>query len=254
MKYLKIKPANTTVDHRYQRDLDSRRVEEIARAFNPLHFGVPVVSERNDEERVRIDGQHRCAGAIVAGFGEEEFLMEVHYGLSLQQEAEMYLRLNGGRTAVGAIDKYKARLVAEEPVALEIQAILEGLGCRITNGKSAYGIMAVQAVEVSYYRGPDNLRNTIKTLSTWLDGSPEAFEGELIRGTSAFFVAWAKEANPAHLASRLTEWAPAKLMARVKRESQVAAMGRSDAARLVLTEIYNHRTPRRLQLRKAEEF
>lgn len=48
MKYVKLKPSETTVDHRYQRDLDAKRAQHMADDFRPELLGVPVVSKRAD--------------------------------------------------------------------------------------------------------------------------------------------------------------------------------------------------------------
>lgn len=237
--FVKIKPSDTTVDHRYQRDFDQRRVDAMTRAYNPNLIGVPVVSKREDGSCVRIDGQHRLATCIAAGHGDVPLLMEVHEGLSLQEEAELFLRLNGGRTAVGAIDKFKAKLVAREPIALEIFAILKRLGCKITRSPSRGGVMAVNAVEAAHRHG--NLEPTMRSLVTWLDGDTEAFHGDIIRAVSAFLVA-CPEADPLHLAARLADQSPERLRTRLKRETQQLPGFREDAARLVLTEIYNRNT------------
>jgi hypothetical protein len=238
MKHVKLKPNETTVDHRYQRELDAKRVEAMVRSYDPNLVGVPVVSRREDGSLVRIDGQHRMAAAIAAGHGDTPHLMEVHDGLSIQDEAKLFLRLNGGRTAVGAIDKYKARLEAREPTALEMCSVLKKLGCKITRAPQKGGIMAVQSVESAYHRG--NLESTMRVLVTWLDGSPEAFDGKLIRGVSEFLSAF-PEAEPMHLASRLDAYSPSRLLSKIRRESQNLGSA-AEVARVIFAEIYNFRT------------
>jgi len=239
MKHIKIKPSETTVDHAYQRELDTRRVEAMAKNFDPRMMGVPVISRRPDGSMVRIDGQHRCAAAIAAGMGDTPFLVEVYDGLTPREEAELFLRLNGGRSAVGAIDKYKARIQAHEPTALEIKQILGRHGLRIAKAPARGVIMAVQAVESAYHHG--TLDKVMRVLLAWLEGESEAFEGDIIRGVSAFFVAF-PDADPMHLASRLDKYGAPKLLSRLRREAQQTS--RADAARFVFSDIYNTRTHR----------
>lgn len=252
MKHVKLKPSDTTVDHRYQRALDVRRVEAMARAYDPNLMGVPVISKRADGSCVRIDGQHRLATALAAGAGDVPILMEVHEDLSVQEEAELFLRLNGGRKAVGAIDKFKARLEAREPTALEIQIILKKVGCKITGSAQHKGVNAVEAVEHAYHKG--NLESTMRVLVTWLDGDPKAFARELVRAVSSFLAA-CPDAEPLHLAARLDQYAPQKLAARLNRERQQIMASHAEVARIVLMEIYNHKTPktRRLSWQGAQQ-
>jgi hypothetical protein len=238
MKHIKIKPCDTTVDHRYQRELDARRVEAMTKRFSPSLMGVPVVARREDGSLVRIDGQHRCAAAISAGHGDVPVMMEVYEGLTLQQEAELFLQLNGGRTAVGAVDKYKARLEAREPVALEIQGLLKKHGLRVGKVPARNCVLAIQAVERAFHRG--TLDSTLFVLCGWCEGDAAAFDGLFVRAVS-LFLSYYPDVDPRHLVSRLEQVAPSRLETRLRREAQSGSS--EDAARLVLTDIYNHRTP-----------
>jgi hypothetical protein len=250
MKHMKKTPSETTVDHRYQRELDARRVDAMVRSFDPDLMGVPVISRRSDGSLVRIDGQHRLAAAIGAGRGDIPVLMEVHDDLSLQKEAELFLRLNGGRTAVRALDKFKARLEAKEPVALEIRTIIKAQNCTIATGSSRGVINAIQAVESAYHRG--NLGPTIKALYAWLDGDANAFDGAFIRAVSGFLSKF-PEAEPMHLASRLDSYAPDRLMAKLKRAKQELG-NPDDVARYVLAEIYNFRTAKTRRVGRGQDM
>lgn len=247
VKYQQIRPNDTTVDDAYQRELDERRAQVIAETFDPAIFGVPVLSRRNDGTLVRIDGQHRIHGAVTAGHGDETFLMEVHEGLSLKEEAALFLRLNGSRKGVGAIDRFKARLVAREPVAVEIQSVLKSVGCKIVRSQQRYGIQAIEAAEAAYHRG--NLAETVRVLATWLDGDPQAFDKTFIRAVSAFLAAF-PEAQPLHLASKLTKHHASKIRTRLDREKE--AIGSAvEAARYVLLDVYNAGTPKAKRLVRA---
>lgn len=240
MKHIKIKPSDTRVDHAYQRDLDETRARVIAVAFSPELVGVPVVSRRPDGSLVRIDGQHRLAAAIMAGLGEEAILMEVHDGLSVEAEAQLFLRLNGSRKAVGAVDKFRARVVANEPTAVEIKGILAKHGCKITKAPQRNGVLAVEAVERAYHDGV--LGNVVRTLKAWLDGDSSAFEGEIVKAAAGLFLAH-PDADPMYLAKRMETFPPSKVLARIRREKlDEGWTSKKEAAASVLIDIYNHRT------------
>lgn len=243
MKYMKMKPSLTVVDHRYQRDLDAKRVAKMAENFLPELVGVPAVSKRPDGSYVRIDGQHRLAAAVAAGRGETPVLVEVHENLTLQQEAELFLRLNGGRKAVGAIDKYKARLEAREPFALEIQGILKKNGCRIANTGGRGVIKAVAAIEWAYHRG--NLDSVIYVLRAWRDGEQDAFEGGFIRAVSAFLTAY-PNADVDHLIRKLSATTTKTLLKKMNRESR--ELPATEGGVYVLVEIYNFGVAQRRRL------
>jgi hypothetical protein len=65
---------------------------------------------------------------------------------------------------------------------------------------------------------------TLRVLVTWLDGDPAAFEQSLVRAVSVFLAEF-PDADPMHLAKSLDRTA-------------------KEAARIVLAEIYNFKTPR----------
>lgn len=239
MKLIKLAPNEIKADPDYQRDLDQRRVDAMAKDFQPNLIGVPPVSKRTDGSYWVIDGQHRIKVLIAVGKGDVPISVEAHEGLSQCEEAQMFLRLNQGRKAIKAINRFKTRLVAEDPVAIDIKAILKKVGCRITTGKQKGGVSAIEAVEFAYYKA--NLESTMRALFAWLDGDPDAFDNGLIRGVSIFFAACV-DADPVYLARKLQEQSPMKIRSRMKREAQQHD-SKADAAKFVLIDVYNKRTP-----------
>jgi len=237
-KFQKIKPSDTTIDSRFQRDLDEQRARAMARAFNPDLVGVPVVSHRENGEYVRLDGQHRLAAAEMANRGEIPTLMEVHVGLSLREEAELFLRLNGGRSPVRVFDKFKARLVAHEPVALAIVAILKLVGLKIVKTSQRFGVCAIKAVELVHHKG--NLEKTMRVLSAWADGGSESYEGPLVKAMSAFLAEY-PNVEVVEIADRLHSHDPNKVIQRLRRTIGSYECKPDEAARIVLRDIYNER-------------
>src|SRR5690349_10802536 len=138
-KFEKISPKNVQLDSRYQRDLDEKRANGMASAIVDDLLGVPVLSRRKSGTVIAIDGQHRITSLQKAG-RNEPILCQVHEGLSLQEEADLFLKLNGQRVAVGKYDKFKASIVAKDPQALSIEKIVSDAGLRITRGPSGTSV------------------------------------------------------------------------------------------------------------------
>lgn len=243
MKFIKLKPNQTTVDHRYQRELDVKRAQKMSEGFSIELVGVPVVSKRDDGTYVRIDGQHRLAAMVAAGLGDIAIEMQVFEGLTLQQESELFLRLNGGRKAVGAIDKYKARIEARDPVALEIHGILKKHGCRVGFGRGKGLISAVQAVEYAYHKG--NLNRVVYVLGSWMDRDSAGFDGSFIRGVSLFLATY-PDADTDLLIRKLSTASPKPLLRKMQNESRQSTP--TQGAVYVLLEIYNHKIARQRRL------
>jgi len=242
-QFIKVKPCDTSVDERYQREFDEPRSAAMAEAFDLSLIGVPVISRREDGRMVRLDGQHRFGAAIIAGLGNTAFMCEVYDGLSIQEEAEMFLRLNSGRSAVRAYDKFRARLVSGEPVAVAIVVVLTSLALKFQKTSAKNAICAVQALDCVYHRG--NLRETLEVIKDWADGEPASFEKQIIRAVS-FFLSEYPDVSRTELASKLRSYAPSRVMARIR-----CAMAQLDcktrlASCLAIREIYNERRKRNL--------
>ena len=172
-------------------------------------------------------------------------MSEVHEGLTLIEEAQLFLRLNGGRSAVRVFDKFKARLVAKEPVAIAIVAVLKSLGLKIVKAQQKHGVCAIKAVEGVYHRG--NLERTMAILTDWADGDPEAYETQLVKAMSAFLEEY-PNAPTKEIVKKLQDYAPGKVTARLRRTQKTFECSTREAACIALRDIYNERRPKRMHL------
>lgn len=243
IEYIRIDDLG--VDPDYQRSLDTARADAIARDFDPMRLGTVVVSRRGKGSDVIVDGQTRCAGAQTAGYGGLEVRCEVFEGLSKQEEAGLFLKLNNGRKAVAALDKYKARLVAEEPIALEIEAIVRALKLRIGAGKRQHTISAIRAVE-SVHRRQRNLARSLSVLVGWAGDDPFVFHGDLIQSMS-LFLAHYPEVDDARLVEQLAKQGPERIVNQIHRDRSLdRSVSLTEAACNRLLVHYNKRLKRKL--------
>ena len=146
-----IDPATLITDLRVQRPLDTRRVEELAKSYNPDRVGTIIVSERPDGSRVVIDGQTRLAAKRKVG-ANGPVHAQVYTGLTIEQEASMFLDYNNSKP-VSAIDKFLVRVTEGDPVANEITSVLSNHGWQVRKGGGHGTIQAVNALERAYTRG-----------------------------------------------------------------------------------------------------
>lgn len=147
-QHIKVRVKDITLDARYQRDLDQKRAASMAKSIDLARIGVPVAVRRKDGKLVVVDGQHRVSALMQAGMGAEQILVEIHEGLTLQEEATLFLKLNDGRKAVGAYDKFRAELVAKDTTALEIERILASVGLRLARAPGSKSICAIDRKSV----------------------------------------------------------------------------------------------------------
>lgn len=201
-----LRPSEPIVDHDHdvQRELNLRHAKAIANdPYDPALFGIGYVSLRADGRYYILDGQHRCAAAIMAGQGESQVPFVVLRGLSIQDEAKKFRELNAHKLNVDAISLFKTGVEAGDPVNVEIAGILKAFG--LTYGPSrSDGVMQAVAALVSVYNGrigtkvaskskkdsalPQSqlLTRTLTVLTQAWGRDRNAFDGLLIKGVAAF--------------------------------------------------------------------
>ena len=159
------------VDLAYQRDLKKKAViYRIKTRFSWSKFGAISVSRRKDGSYYILDGQHRAnAATLIEGLYEIPCLVFV--GLSVEQEAETFVGINTDRTAMGAIDRYKARLIYGEPLAMQMHEILENNGWTVARAEVPMVLKAISSFERVFCAfGPDTAENVVMFCAEYFDG------------------------------------------------------------------------------------
>ena len=95
----------------YQRGVERKRVELIARDFNEYIVNEPKVSFRNGRYYV-MDGQHTIEGCILLNGGEDRpILCKVYTGLTMEQETLLFAEQNGHAAPLSAGIRLRAKVV-----------------------------------------------------------------------------------------------------------------------------------------------
>lgn len=201
------------VDPRCQRDLMPNWVKSRAGSFNVDAVGTLVVNKRDSGEWVVLDGQHRLSLLIQAGYSKRNWPCVVFTGLSLKEEARLFLTYNA-KQMVQAFDKFRVRVTAEEPAALAIEKVIAAVGLSLGRASSANVVMAIAAIESVYRKlGPDGLHKVLSVLhKAWPRTTMSA---TYIRATGLLFETF-EDADSARLAERLTLSDPMVLYTQAK--------------------------------------
>lgn len=124
---------NLYIDPDIQRLEVKREISKFVNDFNPTALGTLTISVRENKAGAPVwsvvDGQQRLAAARQLGY-TEPIPVVFHYGLSRAEEARLFLDLND-RTGVPALVRFRTRLVAQEPVAVAVKAVIDGLGIKL---------------------------------------------------------------------------------------------------------------------------
>lgn len=145
------------VDPRVQRaeGLNRRHLDNIVAHFDPKALGTLVVSHRADGSYVILDGMHRLAAAMrVSWDGEVNSL--VFDDLTIAEEASLFLLYNNKKDPT-AISRFKARVVAQDEVAVAMDHIAYEHGWVIRQDSSAGSLAGVKALERVYRNGSGTL-------------------------------------------------------------------------------------------------
>lgn len=137
--------ADMRVNPLAQRDLNTHRVDRIAAEFDPEEVGNPTVNYR-DGHWYLIDGQHRIEAMKAMGWGDQQIQCWTYEGLTVEEEAEKFLRLNDV-LVMDVFSRFKAAVTAGRSDAVEIDRVVRAQGCSISKDEIPGGIRAVGTVE-----------------------------------------------------------------------------------------------------------
>lgn len=240
-----------TVDPKVQRDegLDQRRVNDMASRFNRNALGVLILSQRRDGTLVCLDGMHRTAAARQAG---HMLPMEaiVYTGLSVAEEASLFLLYNDKKDP-SAISRFKARVIAEDPIAADIARIIAAHGWTVGTSKAEAGIFAAIDKAEAVYRNagktlpegrhPEVLDSVLTILTSAWEYDPKSTHGALVVGVAQLVGRFGKAIDYKKLIDEMQGTRPGVLMGRARNLADIQGGTVSAAVAKILVGLHNNR-------------
>jgi len=171
----------------YQRVIKLEKIKEMVGDWKPGSVGTPEVSFRNGVYWL-IDGNHRRVAAAQLGFTHLD--CKVHTDLTIDEEAKMFVTMNGKRTAPTIGDLFKAELAYHDATAVALKNTIEnecGLQLKL-NGKSTETGIPLTATLYKLWKnaGHDEFKQTLQTIKAiWL-GYPKAWNSAFVLGVNHF--------------------------------------------------------------------
>lgn len=240
-------------DEGYQRPEVERIIRAIIATFNSRALGGIVVNRRTDGALFVIDGRQRLTALKRLGHEMAEILLLE--GLTVKEEAELFIDLNGRRKSVEALELFKARMSYGEPMAVEIAATVERNGYRVQKnyGAQSDGIAAVRALESIYKAGGAPLLDrTLRIIrAAWPDDRGSTHH-PTIAGLGMFLKRYDGLFSENRLIERLSTRTPGSLLR--KANADVAyGKGLDHAFALEVAALYNYRVHPRHRLPSWED-
>lgn len=235
----------------YERPISKTRVEQILANWDIRAVGTLYLSQRKSNAAREpatysiLDGRHRVAAAEQKGIDELPCL--IYSGLTYQQEAILYVQF-ATVNQQGALDRFRARLEAGDPTALDLKHLVETetpmqLPLNFQVGGSGGYLNAVFTMEriVNDY-GRNILVETFRVNREVWGNLDRAWSARFLLGVSSFLVRYESYASfdRSRLVSQLKQLTPESLIARA--HLLASATGRHDsrsALGMAILEHYN---------------
>lgn len=241
----------------YQRPVNWPFVRKEAARFDPTLVGTIDVAARPREGRFSIlDGQQRVE--ICRLVGKDTIWASVYTGLDEASEARFFLHKNHDRNAMHPLYTFRARVIAADPDALAIQAIVQSFGYELAisaarPGRNEHHIAAVAAVLSAYAKrrpdGTECLTPTLATLRLTTLGREQGQASVLIRGLASLYSTYSEdELQEPILREAINALGPALILGRARDLARGSGGNAEQATRKVLVSEYDRRAGRELKL------
>lgn len=255
----KVKVADLNIDLEVQRTANKQRIDKIAAKFVPEAVGTLVVSERKipvgtlapagrrqlvKRKLYVVDGQHRLE--VLKLLGIEEVWAEVHYGLTQEDEAVLFMIRNRETQAPNAVDEYRIALKGEVKLFVDTDKVIRDHG--LSMGTSSTNVIgAVRGVvKIVDQHGPDVLSRCLDIAEASWGRTAESWDGMILGGLSMFVARYGDVADEAELVRKLRVKTAAHWKREINDKAKSDAGGsgtgsRNYAALNLIKEAYNLR-------------
>lgn len=155
IKYIKVDPRSIKFDPRAQRNLNKARAQAIAEKLVPTALGTPIVSQREDG-LYAVDGMHRvyaCQLILTGKISASEevrdavqaITCEIHSGLSMANEASLFIIKNKESSKVGPNDEFRIGVLAGHPLFQDTNTVLEKHQLKV-GSSSVNGVRGIKGI------------------------------------------------------------------------------------------------------------
>lgn len=196
-----------TIDPRTQRVLRPHIVKKIRASLDLDAIGVITANRRKGGALAVLDGQHRVVALREEGLGEWEITCRIFEGLSIQEEAALFRKLNT-YTRPSAVDDFLKGVVAKDGECVAINRIVEFCGFEIHPQATHHGGISAVAALRKVYRdgGGDALSKTLALAREAWGVTPEATAGQIIDGLGRVVTTFNGEVDYGVLANKLAKY------------------------------------------------
>lgn len=174
----------------YNRGINRSHVNAIKRVFHEDMVQPAIVSFRDGVYYI-VDHQH-LAQAIYELNGcnpNTPIRCSVATGLTYEQEADWYCRLNTGSKALGAVDIIIGRIEAKDPVAVDFRDTVESFGY-VVGGSTSNSLKAVSVAFNLFEKngGKETLSEILSLAHACWPDNQSGVDSRIIKGIELFLI------------------------------------------------------------------
>ena len=193
----------------YQRPVLDRVVDRLVRHWDPCLLTPLVVSYRDGRYNL-VDGQHRVCGGRKKNSGKDvEMLCHVYYGLTYEQEAELYYKLDQAKGHLRLSSATKALLESGSNAEIvDVKRRIEDAGFVWALDKPTgepFEIMSTRAVISAYHLlGGAGFSRMLELIAQTWRGAPGSLKASMLSGMALFLKTYEAELDDAAFIKRLS--------------------------------------------------
>lgn len=183
-----VKVSDMFVDYTYQRVALEKKVNKIAKNFDPDVLGVIICSMRDDGSLAIIDGSHRYKALVQKGMNDYSVNALIYFDLTIQEEAKIFTMLNQEHTKPNTTEIFKAGIVSGDEETIAINKIINSLDLHIGVGPGDNKIRAISTVK-RIYRNADGdvLYKSLKSIKEAYGSNSSNMRDVLISAVAIVF-------------------------------------------------------------------
>lgn len=245
IQFTYVDPKAIKIDG-YQRDLEESRAQKIAEGFNPHLFDPIVLSKRKNGNMYIIDGQHRMIAAIMAKI--DKIPARVHLGLTREQEANLFVDAQLERKPIRAFDRFKAKLIAKDPIFVGINTVAEKGGFEIAPHSASNSPRRLRCITllVAIYKkaGKDHFQRLVDVLSGLSKSKETGHTNDMfIRPLHRVLLLYGSKVSVPHMVKAFEKVSIEKIVWKAIRTSKVRGSRCVDKLMEIIRTVYNQGKP-----------
>ena len=190
----------------YNRGISRAHVNKIKRDFHEDMVQPAIVSFRDAAYYV-VDHQHQTQAIYELNGCDPNTLIkcDVRVGLTYEQEADLYYRLNTGSKALQFADKIVGLIEAKDPDALEFRDVVEQCGY-VIGSNSSNSIRAVSAAWKIFQKsgGRQMLERILSLTHACWPGNVNGVDRRIMEGLEMFLTHHGEEYQAEHFVKTLS--------------------------------------------------